>query len=256
MKLTRREAIKSAVAGLALGATPSAQAQEPGSGTNSISAPQPGIPPSSPQAPHLQQTCYSIPLNEDEDDAEEHYIVLALAFSTDSNTLAPAKADGTVRLWDVNAEAVERRYHPSYVAARNRNRSVRYEPVCKTMQILQRTAFPPVKKYDESVPSIAFSSDLKTLAFGAIDDCVKLCDLNTGKICGSLLLPKDRWFDIGRMVFSPDRKMLAATVGHTPCREGSSRIEPPWEAIVWDLTTGNQIYAVPKVEPSTLQFLP
>src|SRR5689334_3951864 len=108
MKITRREALKSAVAGLALAgqgcaSRPATPFEHGASGVPTLK-PGPGIPATDPQGAYLQRTNCSIPLNEDEDDDEEFYRILVLAFSSDSNKLAAVRADGTVRVWDVSTE--------------------------------------------------------------------------------------------------------------------------------------------------------
>jgi hypothetical protein len=167
--------------------------------------------------------------------------LIALAFSADGNTLASVGADGILRLWDVNREAVL-----AYVAA---NSDADACLVLKKMQLLEQSVLPPPKRHQRH-PEITFSPDLKTMAFGLVDDCVKLLDLRTRKIFGSLAIPKQdatRRTVLGCMAFSRDGTKLAVTAGpecRLPMVSNHLTVCEPWQAIVWELATGKQLCAI------------
>ena len=205
-----------------------------------------------PQVPYLQSRNLLMPL-------EKHKCrLVALAFSSDGNTLASVGDDGILRIWDVNQEAVIKRYYPSYAeVARSQSVDDAFL-VSKKMLLLEQSVLPPAKKY-QRFPITAFSPDLKAMAYGPVDGCVKLRDLSTGKICGSLAIPNQHSV-IGRMIFSRDGKTLAATAGHDGVNGGSIQqiwAANSWQAIAWDIATARQLCTIEHIMPGTpMVFLP
>ena len=100
--------------------------------------------------------------------------VLAVAYSPDGKTLASSgSSDGTIQLWD--AESGEH----------------------------TRT----LKGHTDTVRTLAFSSDGKTLVSGSKDDTLRMWDINTGRMLRKLAGHSN---DIKSVVFSRDGKMIAS----------------------------------------------
>jgi WD40 repeat protein len=108
------------------------------------------------------------------------------------------------------------------------------EPLNKKVVVLSR--------HDDVIPSIAFSPDGKRLA-SAGDNCVKVTDLETGKVL--LKLKNSRGMHYFSVAFSPDGRMLAGAQSmlkkSTSRRVGDTTVTTYvyfGEVLVWDAQSG------------------
>ncbi len=100
--------------------------------------------------------------------------VLAVAYSPDGKTLASSgSSDGTIQLWDAKSG----------------------------------THIRTLKGHTDTVRSIAFSPDGKTLVSGSKDDTLRVWDINTGRMLRKLAGHSN---DIKTVVFSGDGKIIAS----------------------------------------------
>jgi RNA polymerase sigma factor (sigma-70 family) len=131
-------------------------------------------------------------------------VVLAATFSPDGKTLATGGSeDGTVRLWDTST----------------------WE---------QKAVLPG---NPESVGSVAFSKDGKTLAAAGTGDTVRLWDVGTRKERAALKDPAHEVWAVWSVAFSPDGKTLATAVQGAEPRGQQSGLG--WK--VWDVETGRLV---------------
>ena len=118
----------------------------------------------------------------------------------------------------------------------------------------------PADKLQTLSAGLVFSPDLQTMAYGPVDDCVKILDIRTRTVCGSLAIPEQRRSAaIGCMAFSKDGRRLAVTAGvpFLPQEVRSTSIHhEPWQAVVWELATGNQLGTIPDINSHLMAFLP
>ncbi len=139
----------------------------------------------------------------------------AIAYSPDGKLLACGGRDNTIRLFDA-ASGKEVRRLPGHLP-----RS--YNPPADGRNILGTLVG---ATGEGGVNSVAFAPDGKTLASGGWDDTVRLWDVATGRELRKIDAHKAM---VGRVVFSPDGRVLASRGG----LDGTARL--------WDPVTGTQL---------------
>ena len=141
-------------------------------------------------------------------------LVVSVAFSPDSTTIASGSWDKTIQLWDV---ATKR----NIGTLEGDNVSIRALAFSPDGTILASNAFQGVKLWEIStqkeiatfkghtsrVTSVAFSPDGTTLASGSWDDTVKLWDIKTGTNTATL---EGHTFRVNSIAFSSDGTTLAS----------------------------------------------
>jgi WD40 repeat protein/energy-coupling factor transporter ATP-binding protein EcfA2 len=159
-------------------------------------------------------------------------VILALAFSRDSRTLATVGRDKTVRVWD----AMTGKDRTTLTGHNNMVYEVAFSPDGRTLATasadktvrLWDTATGKTRTtltgHDNEVYSVTFSPDGRILATGSEDKTVRLWDTATGKERTTLIEHNNAvWW----VVFSPDGRTLA-TVGNDST------------AHLWDAATGKK----------------
>jgi eukaryotic-like serine/threonine-protein kinase len=138
--------------------------------------------------------------------------VRCVAFSPDSQVVAAAGADGTVRLWE---------------ATTGRQRQI-------------------LNGHTDWVSCVTFSPDGKTLASASADRTVKLWDVATGTQRRTLEGHRDV---VGCLAFAPDGKTLASANGYWTIRVGNPLyqfLRPPSSGLLgyvklWDVAKGAEL---------------
>ena len=162
-------------------------------------------------------------------------LVVSVAFSPDSTTIASGSWDNTIQLWDV---ATKR----NIGTLEGDNVSIRALAFSPDGTILASNALQGVKLWEIStqkeiatfkghtsrVTAVAFSPEGTTLASGSWDDTVKLWDIETGTNIATL---EGHTFRVNSIAFSPDGTTLAS---------GSSDDTVK----LWDVVTGANIFTL------------
>ncbi len=144
--------------------------------------------------------------------------VLALAFAPESQLLASASADGTVRLWNISGFA------PPEIAVLSGHtdsvRSIVFSPDGGTLasggedgtirlwDMSDTTAEPLMIAIEETVRSVAFSPDGQTLAVGSEGARISLWDMSDPISTPVELIGHGDW--VSSLAFAPDGQTLAS----------------------------------------------
>ncbi|MBG1258898.1 serine/threonine-protein kinase [Nostoc commune] len=141
--------------------------------------------------------------------------VNALAISPDSNTLASASDDKTIKLWDLNSQKVLASLSGHSQAVK----SVTFSPdgqilatasddkTIKLWRVETSKEICTLLGHSHAVKSVAFSPDGQILASGSWDKTIKLWDVNTSKEICTITGHK---LQVNSVAFSPDGKLLAS----------------------------------------------
>jgi dipeptidyl aminopeptidase/acylaminoacyl peptidase len=133
--------------------------------------------------------------------------VYRLAWSPDSNTLASASQDKTVRLWDVRAAS------PSG------------KPIV-------------LKGYEDQVVAVAWSPDGRALASGSWDNTARVWDLSSGAPSADPIILRGHTQAVVAVAWSPDGRYLVTTSYDDTARQWDMRAaDPAASAIVLNDTS-------------------
>ena len=156
--------------------------------------------------------------------------VISISYSSDGALFAGGSSDGTVLVWDVNAdEVIKRLEHPSSVnsvsfgsdsallAGGSRDGTVLVWDV-DTGKVIKRLEHP------SSVNSISFDPDSVLLASGSSDGIIRLWDIDTGENTKNLI---GHTGSVRSIAFSYQNKILVLASGGS---DGIVRL--------WDIDTG------------------
>jgi WD40 repeat protein len=139
--------------------------------------------------------------------------VESVAFSPDGKTLASGSADHTIKLWDVTSG---QELHTLATAA---------QPFLQSLPI----PFLWLGGHSDTVKSVTFSPDGKTLASGSLDKTIKLWDVASGKELCTLSGNSEPVFSVA---FSPDGKTL-----YSDSKDNTIKI--------WDIASGKELRTRP-----------
>ncbi|HEY8983180.1 MAG TPA: caspase family protein [Streptomyces sp.] len=144
-------------------------------------------------------------------------VVLAVAFSPDSKTLASGSSDGIVRLWNIatghstalprvadNIDAVAFSPDGKTLASGDTSSTVRLWNVAAKKSI-------SLNGHKDIVHTVAFSPDGKILASGSADKTIRLWDTTADRAIRTITSTGS----IRSVAFSPDGKTLASNSGKT-----------------------------------------
>ena len=159
--------------------------------------------------------------------------VHGLAFSPNSQILASASWDNTIRLWDISKSE-----EPKVLKGHNdKVESVAFSPDGRLLasgsgdnticlwDITNGQEFGVLKGHNNEVWSVAYSPDGRLLASGSSDRTIRLWDVKNGREVRVLKGHKSKVWSV---VFSPDGRLLAS--GST---DGTIRL--------WEIETGEEL---------------
>lgn len=137
--------------------------------------------------------------------------VLGVAFSPDARLLASAALDGTVRVWDLRADA------PNFAA----------------VLLAEFSDGPAGIAAFNGGSSLAFSPDNRLLAVGGSDGFARLWVIASGELLAKL--PHGAGSQVLAAAFSPDGSVLATGGGIHPATEGGPFLFQDTTIYLWDV---------------------
>jgi WD40 repeat protein len=141
--------------------------------------------------------------------------VTSVAFSPDSNRLASASHDRTVKIWDASSGTCLQTLegHSDWVTSvafspdSNRLASASYDGTVKIWDASSGTCLQTLEGHSQAVMSVAFSPDSNRLASASHDRTVKIWDASSGTCLQTL---EGHSQPVVSVAFSPDSNRLAS----------------------------------------------
>jgi WD40 repeat protein len=162
-------------------------------------------------------------------------IVTSISFSPDGNKLASVSYDDAIILWDVDSHLPidSPLSEKAWIAAFSPNGKFLATSGGTTIILWDLSKHPPLGQsltgHENSVNSLTFSPDGKTLASGSQDATIRFWDVTTGTQIDQLFPEQNE--PIYSIAFSPDGKILAS-------------VNTDYTISLWDIST-SQPFGIP-----------
>jgi RNA polymerase sigma factor (sigma-70 family) len=168
--------------------------------------------------------------------------VFSVAFSPDGKTLASGSRDQTVKLWNVTTDKEQTVYQghtadafgsvafsPDGTTLTSESHDAQLNGEIRLLDVATGRVKTHLRGHTDTVRSVAFSRDGKSLASGSADDTIKLWDVASGK---NIRTCEGHSGIVFAVAFSPDGKTLASA-----SRDKAIRL--------WEATTGKETACIP-----------
>ena len=172
----------------------------------------------------------------------------SIALSPSGEVLAGGGLTGNIKLWDVNSGAelaTIKRGHSSDVIALSPDSSIVAQSedeghIVKLWDTHDETTLRKLAGHTDTINTLAFSPDSKTLASGSDDDTIRVWDVDSGR--GKVLKGHDG--GVGTVIFHPTGKILASIASDDDDDDIEGGDRPDRTVKLWDVESGRELATI------------